>query len=96
MEAICKGSRQLLQQHADYLHSFVCTHWLERTIPRLEKRPPRDVYAIVIQYLSRSYAGRGRLWPERYTSNILEAAGQDCTKEGASIVWNRTSATPAS
>lgn len=73
---------------------FVCAHWLERTIPRLEKKPPNQAFAIVIQYLSRSYRGRGRLWPATFTTKILEVAGQDCSKEGDYIVWNRDSDIP--
>ena len=47
------------------------------------------MYAIVISYLFRSYAGRAKFWLEDFTTKILEAADQDCTREEDYIVWKR-------
>ena len=71
------------------MSSFVCAHWLERTIPRLESKPLREVHAIVISYLSKNCAGRGRFWQTKFLSSILEASAADCTQEEDYVVWHR-------
>jgi hypothetical protein len=66
--------------------SFVCTHWLNRSAPRLLRQPPMEAPLIAVSYLLNGFSNRGRMIPG-LGDKIIEVGGDDCFRSGDFILW---------